>query len=339
MEKNLDPQILHHLALKSVSPSMRYDGKEDFGQWQKRARARLRSLMGLDRIKAAPDDGFSINETVIHDGYTEYQITFMSEEGHSVPCNLRIPKGKEGKIPMVICLQGHSTGYHISLGKPIHPGDEETISGGDRDFAVQIVKEGYASLAIEQRGFGICGGDENGPRCLIPTMTALLLGRTTIAERVFDISRAIDVIPSHFEQIDENAIACMGNSGGGTATIYASATDERISLSMPSCALCTFADSIGAMHHCSCNYIPGIALDFDMGDICGLIAPRSLIVVSGAEDPIFPHDGVEESVRIARKYYAASGTPDGCDWVEGSEGHRFYAKDAWPVFHARFDKA
>ena len=77
-----------------------------------------------------------------------------------------------------------------------------------------------------------------------------------------------------------------GNSGGGTATIYASALLENIKVSMPSCALCTYKDSIGAMHHCTCNFVPNIAIDFDMGDLCGLIAPRKLIVVSGGQQGI-----------------------------------------------------
>jgi dienelactone hydrolase len=168
-------------------------------------------------------------------------------------------------------------------------------------------------------------------------MSALLYGRTTIGERVFDISRAIDMATKNFSFIDEEKIACMGNSGGGTATIYAAALEERIKVAMPSCSLCTYKDSIGAMYHCTCNYIPGIALDFDMGDLCGLIAPRSLVVVSGAKDSIFPRHGVIESVEVARKYYAAAGVSDGIAWIEGPEGHRFYAALSWPTFHKMFD--
>ncbi len=140
-------------------------------------------------------------------------------------CNLWVPKINAKKIPMVICLQDHSTGSHISLGRPKFEGDEETIFSGNRDFAVQIVKEGYCALAIEQRGFGECGGTEKGLACLVPSMTALLYGRTTIGERVFDISRVIDVITKNFDFVDADKIACMGNSGGRTATINASAID------------------------------------------------------------------------------------------------------------------
>ncbi|MBR7094874.1 MAG: acetylxylan esterase [Clostridia bacterium] len=337
MEMNKNPQQIHHAALKALTPAMRYDGSRPLADWQKEARAHLASLMGLDRITPAADDLFTIEETAEFDTFTDYRIAFQSEDGYFVACNLWVPKGKEGKIPMVICLQGHSKGRHISLGRPIYPGDEATIAGGDRDFAVQIVREGYCALAIEQRGFGECGGTEKGPACIVPTMSALLYGRTTIAERVFDISRAIDVITKNFPVVDADKIACMGNSGGGTATIYAAAMEERIKVAMPSCALCTYKDSIGAMHHCTCNFIPNIALDFDMGDLCGLIAPRKLIAVSGATDGIFPHDGVAESIDVAGIYYKAAGAPDSYTWIEGPEGHRFYAEPSWPVFHKFFD--
>lgn len=36
---------------------------------------------------------------------------------------------------------------------------------------------------------------------------------------------------------------------GGTATVYLAALEDRIVLAMPSCAMCTFKDSIGAMKH------------------------------------------------------------------------------------------
>lgn len=337
MTIGFDPHKIHYEALKKVKPALRYDGSESLAAWQTRARQRLGALMGLDKITPAEDDRFTTEETREHETFTEYRFVFQSEEGYFVPCNLRVPKGKKGKIPLVICLQGHSTGYHISYGEPIYEDDEETISGGDRDFSVQIVREGYCALAIEQRNFGRCGGTEKGPACQIPAMTALLLGRTTIGERVFDISRALDVVLKNFAEVDGERIACMGNSGGGTATVYAAAMEERIKVAMPSCALCTYKDSIGAVKHCTCNFIPNIALDFDMGDLCGLIVPRKLIVVSGATDRIFPHDGVAETVKVAADYYRAAGIMDGCAWVEGPEGHRFYADLSWPVFHEFFD--
>lgn len=168
-------------------------------------------------------------------------------------------------------------------------------------------------------------------------MAALLYGRTMIGNRVFDVSRAIDVITKNFDFIDSDKIACMGNSGGGTATTYAAAIEKRIKVAMPSCAVCSFKDSIGAMKHCTCNFIPGIANYFDMSELCGLIAPRGLVIVSGAEDRSFPHKGVAETVEITKAYYEAAGVPEKFHWIEGPNGHRFYADLSWPAFHKLFD--
>lgn len=334
---NHNPHIIHHEALKNITPSLRFDGRGDLSAWQGEARAKLVELVGLDKITPASDDKFTVLYENDCDTFIDRKISFQSEEGYFVICHLWIPKGIEGKIPMVICLQGHAKGCHISLGRPIYPGDENTINGGDRDFAVQIVREGYAALAIEQRGFGECGGTPEGPACVVPSMAALLYGRTTIGDRVFDISRAIDVITKNYEVINADKIACMGNSGGGTATIYAAAIDERIKVAMPSCAVCTYKDSIGAMHHCTCNFVPGIANFFDMGELCGLVAPRGLIIVSGAEDNIFPRDGVRECFEVAKTYFNAAGAIEKLDWKEGAMGHRFYADISWPKFHELFD--
>ena len=327
---SLDPQVRHLNLMREVRPAFRYSEGEDFAAWQRRARARLEQVLGLPLERC--EENFRIEWTREEEDKTEIRFVFSGEEDVEVGCHLLLPREAKGRLPLVICLQGHSTGMHISLGAPKYPGDEETISGGDRDFARQIVKRGQAALALDQRGFGERGGTPKGPACQQPAVQALLLGRTLIGERCWDISRAIDVVLAHFPQIDGDRIALMGNSGGGTATIYAAALDERITAAMPSCAFCGYLPSIGAQHHCICNYVPGILKDFDMGDLGALIAPRSLVVVSGQGDGIFPIDSAREQAEITRAAYRAAGAPDQFEQVVGAQGHRFYANDAWPVF-------
>lgn len=290
-------------------------------------------LLGLP-MERAETENFRIEWTKDEDpAFTEIRFLFTSEPDVDVVCHLLLPKNvPQENLPLVICLQGHSKGMHISLGRPIYEGDEKTISGGDRDFARQIVARGQAALAIEQRAFGERGGTPEGPACLHPAMQALLLGHTLIGERCWDVSRAIDTVAAHFPMIDASKIAIMGNSGGGTVTIYAAALDTRIAAAMPSCAFCGYMASIGAQHHCACNYVPGIINEFDMGDLAGLIAPRALIIVNGKDDVIFPLESAKEQVEIARAYYQAAGCPGNIEHVVGPEGHRFYAALGWPAF-------
>lgn len=328
----MTPQELNLKIMEEKIPEMRYDGKENFSDWQKRAKAKLYELLGMDKFEKC-DPLFNIEYDKTTEEYREIRYTLQSEEGYSFPLVLRIPRDAKGKVPVVICLQGHSTGFHISLGEPKYPQDEALISSGDRDFAVRIIKEGYAALAIEQRNFGEAGGNgEKGTNCYISTMAAIINGRTTIGERVWDISCAIDNL-THFEDVlDTERIYCMGNSGGGTATFYAACMDERIKMAMPSCAVCTYKSSIGKVHHCSCNHIPKAALYFDMGDLGGLIAPRPYVIINGIEETSFPDYGVRECYEISKKLYEAAGAPDNIALVTGPAGHRFYADLAWPVF-------
>ena len=319
---------------KDIKPAMAYEKGMNVQVWRQEAKKKLEELLGLPLGEC--HGHFRITGEKVCDGYTQYDFTFQSEPGYYVPCVLLAPDNASGPLPVAICLQGHSTGMHISLGEAKYPGDQKTIDGG-RDFAVRAVKEGFYAITMEQRYMGVCGSSENGaPACSgsveNAAMPSLLLGRTAIGERVWDVMRLIDVIEEELTPyIDSEKIILMGNSGGGTVTFYASCMDERIHLAMPSCAVCTYDDSIIAMNHCPCNYIPGIRRYFNMGDLGVLIAPRPFVLVCGEEDPIFPLNGVKESFETIRSGYENMGKPENCRLVIGNGGHQFYPDDAWPV--------
>lgn len=314
--------------IQGVKPSMPFEGGLDV--WRVGAREKLCSLLGMDKFeKVTPETEIEYERRI--DGATEIRFTFRSEEGYRVPCHLVLPDGVENP-PVIITLQGHSKGMHRSLGRCKY--SSEPPVDGDRDFCIRALKEGFAAVALEQRNFGECGGTEEGPQCLESSLTAMLMGRTTIGERVWDVMRLIDVLEESFsDKVDITCISCMGNSGGGTATAYIAALEDRIVLAMPSCAMCTYKDSIGAMHHCACNYVPHIAEYFDMGDLMALACPKYYIQVSGKEDKIFPIGAAEKVFMDGKRAYDEKGLGGRCTLVKGNGGHRFYADDAWPFVH------
>ena len=333
MIKNFNPEKNIASILKGYTPKMNYDGSVEFSEWQKEARQKLRELLGIDLIEKCEPD-FKITEETDCGDHNKIYFTFNSEENYTVPCCLAVPKECKDKLPLMICLQGHSTGMHISLGIPKFEEDEGDIPTGHHTrFALD---NGYCALAIEQRYMGQCGGDSKGPGCIAngrsdtaSALTALLLGRCAIGERVFDISRAIDVVCENFDVIDAEDISCIGSSGGGTATFYAACIDERIKQAVPSCSVCTYVDSIAAMFHCPCNYVPSIARYFDMGVLGGLIAPRGLAVIAGEEDPIFPIDGVRKSVAVTKELYKAAGAENKVVLATAKTPHRFSKDTAY----------
>lgn len=64
---------------------------------------------------------------------------------------------------------------------------------------------------------------------------------------------------------------------------------------IPAVSLCTFKTSIGAMSHCLCNFVPGIAKYFDMGDLMAMAYPKFYIQVSGVLDGSFPIEGCRDA--------------------------------------------
>ena len=324
------PHAVSYGILKGMVPSMRYDGTMPFSLWQDGALKKLNELLGLPLKKC--EELFKIEFEKPHDEYNETRFSFQSEEGYFVLCHLLVPKGAAAPLPLMICVQGHSTGMHMSLGVPLYEGDAEEIKANDKDFAVQAVRQGMCAVTIEQRCMGECGGTPH-PDCALTAMTDLLVGRTLIGERVWDIQRLIDAVTTHFPVVNADEIYCMGNSGGGTSTFYAACTEKRIKGAMPSCSVCEYEDSITPMRHCTCNYIPYIRNYFEMGDLCGLIAPRKLVIVAGEQDDIFPINGVIKSFDTAKVMFDAAGAKDNCALVVGDGAHTYYQDFAWKAFN------
>lgn len=311
----------------ATAPLLAFDGSAD---WYSTAKEKLTQLLGMPETKC--DDCFRITADSQKEGFREIEFEFQSEPGYFIPCHLLIPAGTDVPRPATICLQGHSTGKHISLGRKKFGSDkdEDVIP---RSFALQAVSHGLCAIVMDQRYMGIAGQDAVSGKaaCLstYPALSALLWGRTVIGERVWDISRLIDVIEAHLTQyINPAKIMCLGTSGGGTATYYAAALEDRIHTAVVSCALCTYEKSIMSMYHCPCNYIPGIRKFFEMGDVGCLIAPRKLVVYSGESDNIFPIEGAKSSFDTLRKAYA---DPNDCRMLTSPGGHGFAPELVWPV--------
>ncbi len=329
--RRTDPMLQLKSMLKKANPKLSYKKDTNLNEWRNSLENKLKELLGV--INYAPVlPNLRIKGEKKKDGYTLIRFTIATEEFFDMPCNLLLPDGVKNP-PLIICLQGHSNGMHISIGEPKYQGDKEIIAGG-RDFAIQAVHRGKAALCLEQRYFGErrTKNDVPGTECWVPSMTELMLGRSALAGRVWDISRALDVIEKHFQYVDLSRVGLMGNSGGGTATWYAACLESRISAIMSSCSVCTYAKSIAVIKHCMDQHIPGALNWFEMGDLAGLIAPRPLVIVAGRNDDIFPLEGVYEAYQCIQEIYTAFKAENACRLVIGEGGHRFYPEQAWQVF-------
>ena len=322
----------YHLALMAKTPrEFAWHGQE-VGPYQEALRARLVELLGGFAAHSGPPPVEELEREECA-GYVRIKLVFRSEECADVPAHLLVPRTGRGPYPAMVCLQGHSPGMHLSIGEARNDAERELVRG-ERDFALQAVRHGFVALALEQRCFGERDEKLQAARwketCIDAVVHSLMLGRTVIGERVWDVMRGIDLLAEQPE-VDARRIACMGNSGGGSVTFYAACVDQRIALAVPSCCVCTYADSIMRIKHCPDNYIPGVLRVAEMGELAGLIAPRRFLVVAGEKDDIFPIGGVREAFATASSIFAAAGCAENARLVVGPEGHRFYSGPAWPL--------
>src|SRR4029079_6490254 len=156
-----------------------------------------------------------------------------------------------------------------------------------------------------------------------------MLGQTMIGWRVWDIMRTIDYIATRSD-LDPSRVGCMGISGGGTATLFATALDPRLRVAMVSGYLNTFRDSIGSLAHCVDNYVPGILNWAEMYDVAGLIAPRPLFVESGEKDNIFPIAASKAIFERVKNVYQAFDAASLTEQETFDGPHSFWGKRGLP---------
>lgn len=332
--------LCHQLLMKNRKPILTYDEKREYWSWKQEVREKFLELIGVENIKnnACPLN-LQIESEEQKEGYKQIRFVFESEKGAFVPCYLLIPDTGKEKYPVAITLQGHSSGFHNSVGIVKFEQDVEYQTRGK--FAVQAVQNGFIALAIEQRGMGERRPNENHQKiahgCEYEAHIALLLGRTILGERMWDVSKAIDVL-ANFPQCDLDKILITGNSGGGTMSYYAACFDERIKLSVPSCAFCSYERSIMNYYHCSCNFIPRAYEWFEMQDLSCLIAPRRFAIIAGEWDNIFPIDGVETGYQTVQKIYEKEDAQTNCTLVQTPKGHWWCVDIVWDTIKKETQK-
>jgi len=332
MKLHLSPSENHaYLAARTVQ-SLAYDGG-DVVKWQRRLRRKLRELIGdmpAERAELRPRTIWRRTGPL----ETIEKIVFTTEPRSHVPAYVCLPKGVEPPYTFMICLQGHSTGMHNSIAVQRDDNTRPCRVPGGRDFGLGCMRRGIAALCIEQRSFGerreLTQKRKATDGCHDAVMHALMLGRTLMGERVYDVDRGIDYLASRGDA-DMNRIGVMGNSGGGTISVFSAALLPRLAFAMPSCYFCTFRDSIMSIYHCSDNYVPGLLKYAEMPDVLGLFAPKPVVIVAGRDDPIFPIAATRRAFKDLQRIYAACGAKDRCRLVVGNGGHRFYPGKAWPL--------
>ena len=177
---------------------------------------------------------------------------------------------------------------------------------------MQLCRCGFLVAVPEMAGFGqrqhdfsalAASGSPVPTTCRYLSTLALHHGGSLPGRRLRDLRRLLDHL-SLSPLLDAQRIGIMGISGGGMLALFGAALDVRLRAVLVSGYFSTFRDSILAMGHCWCNFVPGLGAFGEMHDLAALVAPRPLLVKAGTEDAIFPLRAVRSGLRQAARHYA-----------------------------------
>jgi dienelactone hydrolase len=339
---NFSPSVCHEYVASLSVQELAYDRFDEVRKWRRNLKHKLIELLGELPRQRIPLASRTLWKRSTPLGTIE-KLVYSSEPRADIVAYLCIPSARATPVPVFICLQGHTSGMHNSIGVDFETESRNIQVEGDRDFALGCMTRGIAAFCVEGRGFGYLREtrrrinpfrkdvtEKRKDSCYDTAMQALLIGRTLAGERLYDIDRAIDYLETR-QEVDTKQLGVMGMSGGGMLAIYAMGVLDRIQFAMPAGHFCSFKDSLLSKHHCGCCYVPGIYKYADMSDIAGLFAPKPVVVVTGRKDPSKPIAGVLRSFKNLKKIYADLHCESNCRLVVGQEGHRFYSEQAWNV--------
>ena len=295
-------------------------------------------VMGWDDRPAPPTAEFV--EEVDRGDFTRRKALLATGPNSFMPVYLLKSKDASGPLPLVIAYHGHGYGVKDIVGLWEDGTERYTPDGVHKDFAIELCRRGFLVAAPEIAGFGERQNDysdldtELGQQipdtCHNAATYAFMLGKSLVGMRVRDGMRLLDWLGASGE-IDPAHVGAMGLSGGGMLTFFHTCLDERIRACVISGYFTNWRDSILAMYHCTCNFVPGLLTIGELTDVVGLIAPRPLLVEVGSRDPIYPIGPVREAVGRTRDVYDALGRTHSAisSWMSSRVGTA--SAVAWPM--------
>lgn len=295
--------------------------------WQTEVRRLLGEVVGFQTLSHSSEVPRVI-ETIDRGDHIRQKILLFTSEHTLMPVYLLLPKGKAPPFPVVLAFHGHGYGVKDIIGLWEDGQERFTPDGYHKDFAVELCRKGFAVAAPEISCFGerrtdfsylnTIIGSPIPDTCDHTARLAFHLGGSVVGLRVLDGMRLVDYLEAN-PALDTSRLGAMGISGGGMHTFFSTCLDIRIKACVISGYFSTFRDSILAMHHCACNFVPGLAKFGEIYDLAGLIAPRPLFVESGTYDPIFPISAVKRAIQKTRQIYKLFGASSelGVDFFEG----------------------
>jgi dienelactone hydrolase len=335
----------------------------DLATWQKAARARV-----LQQLFYLPEPVAPVPDIVRREDrgdYVEESLTFQTTPDLRVPACVLLPKTTKRPAPGVLLLHCHGGFYVWGKEKVVEHDDEHPVlrefkqeSYEGKSIATELVRRGYVVMTIDMFYWGerrmLLDDDPpsyRDPRTMTKEEIAAFNGRAQQAESLvarslfaagitwpgvmlWDDLRSLDYLAGRPE-VDQRRLACVGLSVGGYRSFVLAALDPRIKAAVDVGWMSSLGthirrhivNSIGLTFH-----IVGLYRYLDLPDLAALIAPRSLLVINGSRDQLFPQEGVRAAFDKIEQCFRKAGVPERqqCHLYDAPhEFNRRMQADAW----------
>ena len=250
------------------------------------------------------------------DGYVVDMVHYQSRPRLYVTGNLYRPKSvKPGeRLPAVFYVCGHS--YQG------RPGNKTAY----QSHGIWFAKHGYVCLVVDSLQLGEIAAIHHGTyregRWWWHSR-----GYTPAGVECWNGIRGIDYLISRAD-VDPQRIAVTGISGGGAATFWIAAADERVKVAVPVSGMAdmhSYVTDRVINGHCDCMTFYN-TFQWPWTRIAALIAPRPLLFANSDQDVIFPMDANDRVINRLKRVYSLYGASDLVGAAVSMGGHA-YRKD------------
>jgi len=255
--------------------------------------------------------------TVEADGFRVERLAYESLPGFWVTANVYVPTAGSGPFPAIVVAPGHGAG-----------GKNENWSWGGNFARSGIIVLAYDPIGQGERLQYVDTG-KNASYVGNPTgehgmanIGPMLIGETVARYMVNDAMRGVDYLSGR-PDVDDERIGAFGCSGGGTATAYFAALDERVKAAASACYITSFRallPSATGVQEAEQSLPRFLSDGLDFADWVEAAAPRPYAIVS-TQDDMFPFDGARQTYEEAKRVYGLLGAADRLLWITGPGGH------------------
>jgi dienelactone hydrolase len=292
-----------------------------FEQRRPRLREELLDMIGLWPPPERTPLKAQVTGRLRFPGFTVEKIHFQSRPGLYVTANLYLPRPLRGRVPAILYQAGHADSAGRNGAKTAY-----------QDHGIWFATHGYACLIIDTVQLGEIAGRHRGT-----AREGLFwwqsLGYTPAGTETWAAMRALDYLVSRRE-IDPGRIGATGISGGGGATVWIAATDDRVAAAAPVSGMGDLGFYVaegGVDRHCDCMLLYNTRR-WSWATIAALAAPRPFLFVNSSEDRYFPMSANERVAARLERAWALHGASDRVDAVVSVGKHEYRSDVRRAVF-------